>query len=463
MLNILLLPWFQLILLAGGIILGGCLQAAEKLKSCQTHEGSWLECPTKINPGKTPQSGFAFKKAEKAAKSKSPLVLLAGGPGQAATEAFLPMSPLLTDLNRSFDLIFFDPRGTAKPSQLSCPMLSSIDLGPMTDRAGQVNKAIECVEKLGRSQDLNLMGTDLSVKDLEDIRIDMGYEKLSLYGVSYGTRLALRYAALYPDRVEKIILEGVLPPESLIGQDTYYLEPVLKKISNRCWSTEDCKTAYGDPWSNYQKLIADYQSEKSIQVAHPRTGEIQTIKMQSAMIDSMIISLLYSEFDHSMIPGLLFKAARGDFGPLIAAGFGGSRTSTYEALYYATACREDVPFYDKTKINERAQLLQKICASYPFQAVDKSFHNTFKGNWPMLLLSGELDPVTAPSLVADLKTNFPNATQIIVPGKGHNVFYLKCVSRQIKAFLTDSSKTKDQEILPCEDSPLPFLLPEPKP
>ncbi|RYZ55320.1 MAG: hypothetical protein EOP07_14445, partial [Proteobacteria bacterium] len=212
-----------------------------------------------------------------------------------------------------------------------------------------------------------------------------------------------------------------------------------------------------------QKLIADYRNEKSIQVAHPRTGEIQTIKMQSAMIDSMIISLLYSEFDHSMIPGLLFKAARGDFGPIIAAGFGGSRTSTYEALYYATACREDVPFYSKDKINERAQLLQKICASYPFKAVDKSFHEKSKGDWPMLLLSGELDPVTAPSLVADFKTSFPNAKQIIVPGKGHNVFYLKCVSRQIKAFLTDSTKTKDQEILPCEDSPLPFLLPEPKP
>ncbi|MBC7533187.1 MAG: alpha/beta fold hydrolase [Oligoflexus sp.] len=457
--NILLLPWFQLIILMGSIALGSRLEASEKLKSCQTHNGTWLQCP----PVKEEISAsFTFKKAAKVSKSKAPLVMLAGGPGQGATEAFLPMSQLLTDLNNNYDLIFFDPRGTAKPHFLACPMKSSIDLTPLSDRAALLKDAGHCVETLGKTMDLNLFRTDLSVSDLEKIRIDMGYDKLSLYAVSYGTRLALRYATLYPDRVEKIILEGVLPPEALIGQDTNYLEPVLKKISDRCWQTASCKEAYGDPWFNYQKLMGDFKNEQTVQVPHPRSGEIQSVRLQSAMIQSMLLSLFYSEFDHTMVPAILYKAARGNYGPLIAAGFTSSRTSEFEGLYYAVACAEDVPFYDEKKLDQRGKELQDICKNFPFKTVDKTFHNPIHGDWPMLLLSGELDPVTAPTLLTQFKTNFTNLSHIIVPGKGHNVYYLNCVAKEIRYFLSDS-KTKEKKPLPCENASLPFLLPEPKP
>ncbi|MBC7659098.1 MAG: alpha/beta fold hydrolase [Chitinophagaceae bacterium] len=428
-----------------------------KLKACQMHEGSWAKCPTETLPGV--QSGYAFKQSPKASRPKAALVLLAGGPGQAATDAFFPMSRLLFDLSRDHDLIFFNPRGTSGPQRLTCPQSRSAELGPLMDRNVQIERARACVSKLGASQDLNQFGTDASLADLDHIREELGYEKLSFYGISYGTRLALRYAALYPNRVEKSVLEGILPPEALIGIDTYYLEGVLRKIAARCRSATLCLKAFGDPWDDYTKLIRTYETAQIVTTVHPVTGVSQTFKIDRGTIEGMILAMLYTEFDQTMIPSLLHEANRGNFGPLLATLFTSSRTTEVEGVYYAIACTEDVPFYQAQNLTPRAQDLARICGAYPFKAVNRLFHDPIRGAWPTLLLSGELDPVTAPILVEHLKEQLTASEQLIVPNKGHNVFYLPCVAQKIVAFLKDDSsqKGKGQGPAHCPSDALPFM------
>src|SRR5690606_15697062 len=116
---------------------------------------------------------------------------------------------------------------------------------------------------------------------------EFGYDKLSLYGVSYGTRLALRYAALYPDRVERMVLEGVLPPETFVGQDTFALDSVVRTLAERCATADSCRRSYSDVMASYQKVKSDFAKPRTIEVNHPRTGQRQTVTIDAIAIDTM--------------------------------------------------------------------------------------------------------------------------------------------------------------------------------
>lgn len=459
-------PWVYGLALAGSILLGRGLQAAEndktksveKRKPCQMKDGTWLECRATEN-STLPISDYAFRKADKVKKASSPLVLIAGGPGQAAREAFLPFPQLIEDLARDNDLILFNPRGTTNPAKLACPIPETLDLAPLTDSGKLEAQAKDCLKSLGQKFDLNDFGTDAAVKDLDKIREEFGYEKLSLYGISYGTRLALRYAALYPDRVDKMVLEGVVPPEAFIGQDTYAVDTVIQGLAERCARTLACSKAYGDVASSYQKIKSDFARPRTLEVNHPRSGKRQTITIDSLGIDSLLLGLLYTEMDQTLLPAILHQAAGGNLNPLLAAAFASNRSGVYEGLYYAIACTEDAPYYDSTKMNARMEQFVDICLSYPFKPTPSAIHNPVKGPWPTLLLSGEMDPVTPPALLKGLKADLSASKQVIVPGKGHNVFGLRCVSRLIKDFL----KGRDSEEK-CEEKAnlLPFYIEESK-
>src|SRR4029077_19679333 len=127
------------------------------------------------------------------------------------------------------DLVMFDQRGTGESGPLSCPALNS--------RAGAVGistvgKLFErCALQLGPTR--GQYTTQTSVEDIEAIRQALGYEKLVLYGVSYGTKVALEYAARYPQNVSELVLDSVEPTD---GPDPFSLDtlaamnPVLAEL-----------------------------------------------------------------------------------------------------------------------------------------------------------------------------------------------------------------------------------------
>jgi pimeloyl-ACP methyl ester carboxylesterase len=459
MLSCFSLPFIQGLALLAALVLGKTLYAKDKDKRrpCQAKDGTWLECS--LPQGESVVSDYVFRPADKAKKAQSPLVLLAGGPGQSASEGFIPLPPMIEDLSRTYDLIFFNPRGTSGRQRLKCPPFETIDLTQVTDRRYQADEIKKCLKTLGSKHNLNDFGTDASVQDLEAIREDLGYEKLSFYGVSYGTRLALRYAALYPDRVDKMVLEGVLPPNAFIGQDTNALEPVIKRLSTRCSATVSCSKAYGDVYASYQRLRLNFAKARTLDVQHPRTGKRQSITLDIALIDSLLLQLLYTEFDQALIPAILHQAAGGNLNPLIASSFSAIRNPINEGLYFAIACTEDAPFYDSTKLDSRMEDILDICLSYPFRPSTAKIHDPVKGPWPTLLLSGELDPVTPPALSTSLKADLSHARHLVIPNKGHNVFYLRCVGKQVKDFFLETKSDLDCE---SNSQPLPFYLEETK-
>jgi pimeloyl-ACP methyl ester carboxylesterase len=119
-----------------------------------------------------------------------PLVVLAGGPGQSATDAFGGQSlDLLYAAYAKRDLIVFDQRGTGRSGLLRCPRLERVNLLRAGPAAG------ECARSLG-SRRAFYTSRD-STDDLDAIRRRLGAQRLALFGTSYGTRVALAYAKRY--------------------------------------------------------------------------------------------------------------------------------------------------------------------------------------------------------------------------------------------------------------------------
>ncbi len=164
-------------------------------------------------PGRV--SLYVERQAARRRPARGVTLLLAGGPGQPATRAyddgtkdpygeFRAMAP-------SNDVVVFDGRGTGRSGLLRCPELeraSLVDAGA---------EAAACARRLGTRR--GFYRTSDSVEDIEAVRAALGVERLTLLGVSYGTYLAQAYAARYPTRVERVLLDSVLD-----SWDPFYLD-----------------------------------------------------------------------------------------------------------------------------------------------------------------------------------------------------------------------------------------------
>jgi pimeloyl-ACP methyl ester carboxylesterase len=150
------------------------------------------------------------------------LLINPGGPG-APGKPFLEyaatqFSPAVV---AGFDLVSFDPRGVGESAALSCPAdadaafrrsdASPDDLVERVARERSVRAWVRaCRAKSGPLFDH--VDTVSVARDLDVLRAVLGDEKLSYYGGSYGTRIGLRYADLFPTRIKRMVLDAVVDP-----------------------------------------------------------------------------------------------------------------------------------------------------------------------------------------------------------------------------------------------------------
>src|SRR4051795_1879926 len=186
--------------------------------SCRQIECARLSVPLD-RTGHVPGSIPLYVEREKArrAPATGATLLLAGGPGQAATVAYsgLEKKPYgeFAKLTPSNDIVVFDGRGTGKSGLLRCPALERanlVDYGPA---------AAACAKRLGARR--GFYRTTDSLQDIEAVRAALGVDKLTLIGASYGTFLAQAYAARYPTHVGRVLLDSVL---DVSGWDPFYLD-----------------------------------------------------------------------------------------------------------------------------------------------------------------------------------------------------------------------------------------------
>ena len=217
-----------------------------------------------------------------------PLVLMEGGPGAPTIDGILaPWLEVAAPIRASRDLVFFDQRGTGRSEPaLYCPELQQNTLDNLAEALTSAEGTARWLDAILACGDrLTQMGVNLtaytntaSAADIDDLMQALGYEEWNLYGVSYGTLLALTTMRDRPERLRSVILDSAIPPQvHLLAQIPATLERSLDLIYGACAADAECNAAFPDLWRVARELVTTLNSAPAIvDVQDPKTGETRT-------------------------------------------------------------------------------------------------------------------------------------------------------------------------------------------
>lgn len=376
-----------------------------------------------------------------------PVWFLAGGPGQAATEAFPPMLGAFGQLGRDRDIVLVDIRGTGSSTALDC-QVSDPPLADLIRAQLDPDELDECLARL--PGDPVHHTTRNAVADLDAVRAALGYEQLNLIGGSYGTRLALEYARHHGERVRTLVLDGVAPPQMALPEGfAVDAQAAFDSLVADCEADPACAKAFPDVAGDLERTLARLDDgELTVGVAHPRSGALEQLTVDRAAVVSGLRGILYAPQLSVLLPLLLHRAADGDFGPLLgeAAVVNDAMSNSMSAgLMLSMLCAEDLPRIDPEaqRARDRAtflgstnyDLLAQACARWPHAPLPDTAGEPVRSDAPTLLLSGALDPVTPPRWAELAAETLPNSVHVIVPNTGHGTLTIDCIVDQITAFI----------------------------
>jgi pimeloyl-ACP methyl ester carboxylesterase len=386
-----------------------------------------------------------------ASPEPDPLVLLAGGPGQAATEVSILQT--VDRIHRNRDILLVDQRGTGGSGALKCaPDPEDGRLAEKFDDAFREEEFQKCLA--GYDADPRLYTTPIAMEDLEEVREALGYEKLNLWGVSYGTRAALVYLRQHPERVRTVVLDGVAPMSLYLP---LYIprdgQRALDLLFEHCEKDPSCAQAFPELRQRVEALLEQMaQAPVKVNVQHPLTGVPEDITLSRRAFLQMMFGQLYQPEIATLVPLMLDRATQGNWAPFVALSqgvSGGMSDTISHGMFFSVVCAEDAPFITDEDITRQAkgtwfgaQMVRDMlepCKVWPKGTVPEGYREPVTSSVPTLLLSGELDPVTPPSWGEEAKKTLGNSLHVVVPGVGHNTVVLGCVQSLMADFVKQGS------------------------
>lgn len=372
-----------------------------------------------------------------------PLFVLAGGPGQAAAELGPVMVQSFRQVHQDRDIVLVDQRGTGDSHPLECELPEEDD----ADDEAVIAALQACPETL--DADPRFYTTEIAMQDLDAVREALGVDTLNLYGASYGTRAALTYLRLFPTRVRSVVLDAVVSPDYRLYLNTAQdADRSLDLLLDRCAADAACEEAFPDARDTFAALLDRLEAEPlTTTLPDPTSAEPVTLTLDDADVLNLTFPLLYTPEIAALLPLSLQQAADGDFAPLIAQA-GASDTGLYLGMFYAVACTEDAPFIDAaeastlahgTLFGDRTETLREVCTAWPTGELSAEFGTPVVSDVPVLLLSGEADPVTPPQYAARVAETLPNSLHVIGPGMGHGLIGRGCIDALVADFIAAGS------------------------
>lgn len=404
--------------------------------------------------------------------SADPVTLLAGGPGQAATELYPMVRGAFERVRRERDIILVDQRGTGQSQPLTCEMPEEQDL-EMADTETIERVTRECLAEL--SVDPRWFTTSVAVADLDRVRDALGIEQWNLYGASYGTRVAQHYARQYPQRTRAVILDGIVPTTVSLGpQIAHHAEATLQTIFARCKEDPRCYDRFGEVGEKFALLLARLEeSPVTLQLRSPLSGDVNQEVFTGLALKSAVRMLSYSPDTAALLPLFIQQAYEGDWDPLAAQAFmiiEQLEDAIAYGMHNSVVCAEDVPFFkeldretmaDTYLGTSQVDALQSICEYWPRGPMDDNFKAPLESDVPALLLSGELDPITPPDYGDQAAAGFTRKRHVEVPGQGHGMATIGCVPRLMAEFLDGlSPETLNTDCVRRQQAAPFFLTPQ---
>jgi len=381
-----------------------------------------------------------------------PLVPIAGGPGQASTEFYAGTASAFEAVRRNRDIVLLDQRGTGRSAPMKCAADDDIIEGRFS-REETIAQTRACLDAL--PHDPRFFTTSVAVEDLEALRIALGYDQFNIYGISYGTRVAQHFLRRYPASTRTVVLDGVVAPQIVLGPAVAMdAQNVLDSIFDRCAENEQCSKRFPTIRNDFKQLRERLAEEPArVTMANPVTGQSEEARFGETELAGALRLLSYHPNSVALMPLLIDEAVHGNYAPL-AAQFSmiaqNMANSLNIGMHNAVVCTEDAPYFQDTDIT-RDQLdatyigplqldaLDAICSVWPRGVMDDEFKVAVATDIPVLLLSGDSDPITPPSYADLAAVDLGNALHLTGKKQGHGQAPRGCVSNIIADFIDAAS------------------------
>ncbi len=369
--------------------------------------------------GPTTVLHYGIRRATKA--SLGTLVIATGGPGVSGVSAYAETAsrfdPRLTD---AYDVVVFDARGVGESSYVDCPVANSryqsslwFDVAPAV-----IEDFVDaCVDESGVDRArLAEYGSAQMVEDVETIRRDLGVERIALYGESYGTVVAQRYAVAHPEHLEALILDGAIdidqPTDASWMEAADGFEDVLERSLQECARLQACDFAYQSVWANVMGSL----DRGGVSARYAGTdGVVTDWPLVAPLVRETLINAMYDVTARMLALRALSAAEGGDWVPMARLVYGGFDIDHPQAVsdfaYYATGCAdrhsrgpEPDPgaFMQALKGSELPEtrtgsvyLSSAACHAWPVPAAGAPPDSLpSAAPFPVLILSATADPIT---------------------------------------------------------------------
>lgn len=421
---------------------------------------AWHEVPENPSDQAGPKIELFIARLPAKRQSQTPddaMLFIAGGPGQAASEAYLFIDQTFSSLNTTRDFYLIDQRGTGHSNLLDCPnLLNSEDLMGIDYSAQKIQTLTRnCLAELPfRVQDYT---TDNTVMDFESVRSALQLPQWNLLGVSYGTRVSTQYMRNFPGSLRTVVLDSVVPPEHALGSEVALRSQyALNKLIARCASDPSCAAAIPNLQGDIDYLLQSLE-RNPIEVTYENftTGRIEQSKITHDHIALLIRMYLYNAYSLALLPPMLHEAAANkNFAPLARATNHLVKKlgqSIAIGLHNSIMCTEEFPYLQIDEaLPERnsenymgadlINVIKDICAVWPKGELLKTMKMPLASEIPTLLFSGEFDPITPPEYASETIRHLSRAKHFILHGQGHNVSGIGCAPHIVNNFVVSGSQ-----------------------
>jgi len=385
-----------------------------------------------------------------------PLFLLAGGPGQAATD-LAALLPVFNAVRTDRDIILLDQRGTGELSPFDCQLdeekgreLVLQDPGYEEILDIQLQVVRDCLATM--EADPVWYTTDIAMQDLEAVRRFFGYTSVNLWGASYGSRAALAYLQAFEENTRTVIIDAIAPPSLALPLFTARdASASLEQVFVDCAADSSCNTAFPNLRQHYRDLIARLATPEPITV--PLESDLSEVGGTLADYEFMNVlrQVLYSREVQRLVPLMIEQAWRGNYRPLLGLGALAGEGGINQGMFLSVICNEDLSLIsEQDRLDAQAadylldsslfeDFVFKACELWPTREVPAAYFEPVTVGRPVLIFSGTLDPVTPPSWGELVQKSLPNAIHLVLEGFGHGTTTSGCTRNLMNTFIDTGS------------------------
>lgn len=366
-----------------------------------------------------------------------PIVYLAGGPGGSGIDAAKGARfPLFLALREFGDVIALDQRGTGEAEpKMRCTEWFMVPFPKPLDRAEAENIFAvgmkKCFDRLSQEGiDAKAYTTLESAHDINDLRKALGAEKITLWGISYGTHLALATLRAHGDHIDRAILAGVEPLGHTLKLPSDQ-EALLRSISDLAKRDREVARSVPDLTAAISRVMARLRKEPAtVTLVHPMAGQSITVQMGPLDLQYVLAAMLEGPEAFAGMPDFVSRLEAGDWTALALLASRFRAGILPSAMSVSMDCASGASGDHLARIQSEAkETLLGDAINLPFPGICQglgvpdlgdAFRKPFQSSTPLLLISGTLDGRTPPRNAEGVMKGFANAQHLVIEGAGHS-------------------------------------------